>query len=72
MFTQSFQLVLIFSAATIIIMLAVYATYCRKRARAFATTGRLTDVEIWAMKSTISWIATFVLTFASIVPFILD
>ncbi len=72
MFTSSFQLVLIFSTATIIVMLAIYAVYCHNRARASATKGRLTDVETWAMKSTISWIGTFFLTLAAIVPFMID
>ncbi|MCO5934036.1 hypothetical protein NAF17_00670 [Mucilaginibacter sp. RB4R14] len=72
MFTSSFQLVIIFSIASIIVMLAVYALYCHNRARVFATKGRVTDVETWAMKSIISWIGAFFLTLAAIVPFMID
>ncbi len=72
MFTQTFQLIIIFSTATIILLLAAYAVYCRNRAKAFAHTGRLTDVEIWSMKSTLSWIATFILVLGAVTSFIMQ
>lgn len=72
MLTHGFQLILIFSAATIVVLLAAYAVYCRNRARSFVNTGRLTDIEIWSMKATISWVATFILALAAITPFLFD
>jgi hypothetical protein len=72
MFTRDFQLIMIFFSAIVIVFLGVYAAYCRRRAKAFVNTGRLTDVEIWAMKSNIMWIATFVLAFAFAAQFVLN
>ncbi|MFD0765591.1 hypothetical protein ACFQZI_12075 [Mucilaginibacter lutimaris] len=72
MFTQTFQLIVVFTTATVIVLLGAYAVYCHNRASAFAHTGRLTDVQTWAMKSTLSWIATIVLILAAITPLIID
>jgi hypothetical protein len=72
MFTHDFQLVILFFSITVIIFLGVYAAYCRRRAKSFVNTGRLTDVENWAMKSTIVWIATFMLAFVMAIQFILS
>lgn len=72
MFTHNFQLLLIFFSASVIIFLGVYAAYCRKRAKSFVNTGRLTDVQAWAIKSELMWIATFVLAFAMASGFILS
>lgn len=72
MFTHSFKLILIFSTAAIVVLLAAYAVYCQSKARSFANTGRLTDVQDWSMRATLSWIATFVISFAAVTPFLLD
>nr|WP_067059499.1 hypothetical protein [Mucilaginibacter sp. L294] len=71
MFTHNFQLILIFFSIIAIVFLGVYAVYCRRRAKSFVGTGRLTDIESWAIKSTIMWIATFMLAFVMAIQFIL-
>lgn len=63
MFTHDFQLIVLFFSATVIVLLGVYAAYCRRRAKSYLRTGRLTDIQIWATKSTVMWIVTFVLAF---------
>jgi hypothetical protein len=72
MFTHSFQLILIFSCAIVIVMIAAYGVYCRSRANSFVGTGRVTDIHTWALKANISWIASFVLAIAMIIPFIVS
>ncbi|WP_158223473.1 MULTISPECIES: hypothetical protein [unclassified Mucilaginibacter] len=39
-----------------------FAVYCRQRAKAFMGTGRITDIESWAMRSNISLVFCAVLT----------
>jgi hypothetical protein len=72
MFTRDFQLILILFSAVVIVLLGVYAAYCRKRAKASAGAGRLTDVEVWAMKANLIWITTFVLAFVFAAQFVLN
>jgi hypothetical protein len=64
MFSRDFQLIVVFFSATVIVILGAYAAYCRRRAKSYVNTGRLTDIHTWAIKSTIMWIVTFVLAFA--------
>jgi hypothetical protein len=63
MFTHDFQLIVIFFSTAVIVLLGGYAAYCSRRAKSYLRTGRLTDIQIWATKSTIMWIVTFVLAF---------
>jgi hypothetical protein len=72
MFTREFQLILIFFSITVIVLLGVYAAYCRRRANSFVGTGRITDIENWALKSTIMWIVTFMLALVMSIQFILS
>jgi len=71
MFTHNFQLIIIFFSIAVVIFLGVYGAYCHKRAKSFVGTGRLTDIENWAIKSTIMWIATYMLAFVMAIQFIL-
>ncbi|MFA6247875.1 MAG: hypothetical protein WC615_13140 [Mucilaginibacter sp.] len=72
MFTKDFQLMLIFSSIAIIVLLGVYAIYCRQRAKSFVNTGRVTDIQIWATKSAVIWMVTFVLAFVMVAEFVLS
>jgi hypothetical protein len=72
MFTHSFQLTLIFFGISVIVLMAVYAIYCRRRANSFINTGRVTDIANWSIKSTITWIITFVLAFVMAAQFVLS
>lgn len=72
MFTREFQLILIVFSVTVIVFLGVYAAYCRRKANSFVGTGRVTDIQEWATKSTIMWIVTFVLAFLATTQFVLS
>ncbi|QHS55986.1 hypothetical protein GWR56_10735 [Mucilaginibacter sp. 14171R-50] len=56
----------------IIGLVAAYGLYCRKRYISFLGTGRVTDIQTWELKATLSWIATSVLVFAMIIPLIIE
>ncbi|MCQ6958243.1 hypothetical protein [Mucilaginibacter aquariorum] len=72
MFTRTFQLVLIFSSFVILGLLVAYGWYCRNRSQSFIGSGRVTDIETWHMKATLSWIATFIMMFAMAVWYMVD
>jgi hypothetical protein len=63
MFTHSFEVTLFSCAAILVFGLGSFAAYCQKKANDFVNTGRITDVNAWTMKSTVSWIASSVLAF---------
>jgi len=71
MITNNFQLILTFCASALVLMSACFAIYCRKKSKSFVHTGRVTDVVEWHTKSTLSWIFTFFILLAIIVPVIL-
>ncbi|RFZ90324.1 hypothetical protein D0C36_21240 [Mucilaginibacter conchicola] len=56
MFTRTFELFLIAASVVTVLAIAGFAVFCRYRAKSFAHTGRLTDVQIWATRADISWV----------------
>ncbi|OJW13817.1 MAG: hypothetical protein C0154_11140 [Mucilaginibacter sp.] len=62
MLSTTFQVFLIVLGALIMFSTIAFAVYCRQRAKAFMGTGRITDIESWAMRSNISLVFCAVLT----------
>lgn len=56
MLTRTFQLFLIALCAVAVLAIIGFAVFCRYRAKSFVNTGRLTDVQIWATRSDVSWV----------------
>ena len=60
MFTTTFQLFVIAACIVTILAIAGFAVFCRYRAKSFVNTGRMTDVQIWATRSDVSWVIAFI------------
>lgn len=67
MFTTTFEIFLIVACAVTVLAIAGFAVFCRNRAKSFAHTGRLTDVQTWATRSDISWVFAILLGLAGAV-----
>ncbi|TSD67849.1 hypothetical protein FFF34_010810 [Inquilinus sp. KBS0705] len=62
MLSKDFQRLIIICYVVIFVLIIAFALYCRRRARSYVGTGRVTDIEAWQVKATISWIAAFCLS----------
>jgi cbb3-type cytochrome oxidase subunit 3 len=62
MLTNEFQKLLTVLFALLFLGLIAYALYCKHKMNSYIGTGRVNDIEIWWLKSAVSWIATFALT----------
>ena len=66
MFTRTFELFLIAACAVTALGIIGFAVFCSSKAKAFANTGRLTDVHTWAIRSHISWVIAVIFATAAI------
>lgn len=70
MLSNDFQMLLGCLFITLLVGLASYGLYCRKKLRSFAGTGRMADIDAWYLKSALAFIATFCLSVVAIINYI--
>jgi hypothetical protein len=67
MLTNNFQQLLMCFFCVVFIFLVTYALYCRNRYHSYIGTGRVTEIELWQTKATVTWICTFCLSLALVI-----
>ncbi|MFD0793519.1 hypothetical protein ACFQZX_07805 [Mucilaginibacter litoreus] len=60
--TKTFQTILLCSFIFIALSVMTYAMYCKYRSKSFLGSGRITDIQTWAIKANVSWAISVVLT----------
>lgn len=62
MISATLQLFLMGFCVVVILSTMAFAMYCRQRSKAFIGTGRITDIEAWALRANLSWVFCAVIT----------
>ncbi|WP_374950701.1 hypothetical protein [Mucilaginibacter sp.] len=70
MITPQFHKLIVIFFFVLVASLIAYGVYCRRKSHSYMGTGRVTDIEQWYIKGTLSWVALFMLVLLALIDFL--
>lgn len=72
MLNRNFRLIVICLLATLVVCAAGYGIYSRKKYQSYLGSGRVTDIQSWSAKASISWAISIILSMIIVAQIIIE